>query len=166
MSSMPMDSPDMVAYRKPRSLSSSRKWTVASVPSMLLQRLTRLTISFAAAAALAGALAALPAPAAAQAGQTTVVIYGNDPCPRNAICIRKSEKDRYRIPPSQNPQGTRQERQSWANKSQQLMSVGSTGAMTCSPVGPGGYTGCLTQEINQARRDAKQQKQEDTAPEK
>src|SRR5205085_8457267 len=107
---------------------------------------------------------ALPTPAFAQAGQSTIVIYGNDPCPSSYICIRKGESERYRLPPSQNPQGTRQQRQSWAKKSQQLMSVGNTGTMQCSPVGPGGYTGCLTQEINQAKQDAREQQQQNTPP--
>jgi hypothetical protein len=114
-------------------------------------------------AAIAASLS-VPAPALAQAGQTTLVIYGNDPCPREYICIRKSESERYRLAPSQNPQGTRQQRQSWAKKSQQLMTVGNTGTMQCSPVGPGGYTGCLTQEINQAKQDAREQQQQNTPP--
>ena len=60
--------------------------------------MTRLMMSFAATAVLAGGFAALPAPAAAQAGQTTLVVYGNDPCPREYICIRKGESERYRLP--------------------------------------------------------------------
>lgn len=126
----------------------------------------RLTIIIATTAATAGGLASLPTAALAQAGQGKLVIYGNDPCPRENICIRAPESQRYRLPKSQNPQGTRQQRQSWANKSQQLMTVGNTGTGQCSPVGPGGYTGCLTKEINQAKQDAKEQQQQDTAPER
>jgi hypothetical protein len=126
--------------------------------------MNRLFRTFAATAAMAGGFVALPTPAFAQAGQSTIVIYGNDPCPSSYICIRKGESERYRLPPSQNPQGTRQQRQSWAKKSQQLMSVGNTGTMQCSPVGPGGYTGCLTQEINQAKQDAREQQQQNTPP--
>ena len=124
----------------------------------------RLTITLGAAAAIAMALAAIPAPAAAQAGQGTIVIYGNDPCPTNSICIRKSESDRYRLPKDQQLQGTRQQRESWANKSQALTTVGNTGTGSCSAVGPGGFTGCLTQEINQARKAAREQQQSDTPP--
>src|SRR3569833_3172983 len=100
--------------------------------------MTRLMLILAAAAT--GTLAALPAPAVAQAGQTTVVIYGNDPCPKEAICIRKGESDRYRLPKDQQLQGTRQETQSWARRSQPLETIGATGAQSCSPVGPGGFT--------------------------
>ena len=124
----------------------------------------RLTIIIATVAATAGAFASVPTAGLAQAGQGKLVIYGNDPCPRENICIRAPESQRYRLPKSQNPQGTRQQRQSWANKSHQLMTVGNTGTGQCSPVGPGGYTGCLTQEINQAKQDAKEQQQQDSAP--
>ena len=121
-------------------------------------------MTLAATAALAGGLATLPTPAAAQAGQGTIVIYGNDPCPTNSICIRKGESDRYRLPKDQQLQGTRQQRESWANKSQALTTVGNTGTGSCSAVGPGGFTGCLTQEINQARKAAREQQQSDTPP--
>lgn len=124
----------------------------------------RLMIIVAGTAAIAGADAAVPTAALAQAGQTTITIYGNDPCPRENICIRAPESQRYRLPQSQNPQGTRQQRQSWARKSKQIMTVGNTGAGTCSPVGPGGYTGCMAQEINQARQDTKEQQQQNSPP--
>lgn len=119
------------------------------------------------AATLTGVLlspAAVPTAAYAQAGNFTVVIYGNDPCPREAICIRKSEKDRYRIPQSQNPQGTRQERTSWAQKSKDLTTVGNTGIGSCSAVGPGGQSGCLIQEINRAKADTRQQAEDNQPP--
>ena len=53
------------------------------------------------------ALAAAPAPAAAQDGTyrtRTVVIFGNDECPKATnpdeivICARRPEEERYRIP--------------------------------------------------------------------
>lgn len=124
----------------------------------------RLATTLAATAVMASGFAALPAPAYAQAGQSAIVVYGNDPCPREYICIRKGESERYRLPPAQNPQGTRQQRQSWAKKSQQLMTVGNTGTMQCSAVGPGGHTGCLAQEINQAKQEAREQQQQETPP--
>src|SRR5437868_15198444 len=117
--------------------------------------MTRLMITLAASAALSGGFAALPTAAEAQAGQTTVVIYGNDPCPRDAICIRAPESQRYRLPKSQQLQGTPQQRQSWARQSQALTTVGSTGVGSCSGVGPGGSTGCLIKEINQAKKEAR-----------
>lgn len=130
----------------------------------------KLVTTLVGSAALAGSFVALPGIAVAQKGnQLEVVVYGSDPCPRSTesqivVCRHLPESQRYRLPSSQNPQGTRQQRQSWAKKSQQLMSVGNTGTMQCSPVGPGGYTGCLTQEINQAKQDAREQKEQNTPP--
>jgi hypothetical protein len=123
----------------------------------------KLMLSAATAGMLIG-IAAIPAPALAQAGQLTVTIYGNDPCPREYICVRKKESDRYRLPQSQNPQGTLQQRQSWSQKSQALETVGAVGTGSCSAVGPGGRTGCLVQEINQARKSTAEQAQQDQAP--
>jgi hypothetical protein len=126
--------------------------------------MTRLTMTLAVAAALASGLAAMPTPANAQAGQTTVTIFGSDPCPREAICVRAPESQRYRLPKSQQLQGTRQQRQSWARQSQALTTVGNTGAGSCSAVGPGGFTGCLTQQINQARKENRERTDQDQPP--
>ena len=78
----------------------------------------KLMLSAAGAASVLVGMAAFPTAAIAQAGNRSITIYGNDPCPRDAICIRAPESQRYRIPDSQNPQGTPQERNSWANKSE------------------------------------------------
>lgn len=126
----------------------------------------RLPMTLAAAAALAGGLVAVPAPAVAQVGQGKITIYGNDPCPAQNICVRAPESQRYRLPQSQNPQGTRQQRQSWAQRSKALTTTGATGAQSCSAVGPGGFTGCLTKEINQAKEERKEQQEQDTPPER
>jgi hypothetical protein len=123
-----------------------------------------------AAAAIAGTLAADPRPAMAQQGSTAeVVVYGNDPCPRSTddqvvVCSRRPETERYRLPKNQQLQGTRQQRQSWANKSQQLMTVGNTGTGSCSAVGPGGREGCLTQQIQQERQAAREAQESNTPP--
>src|SRR5215212_3479604 len=130
-----------------------------------------LTISLSSAAALAGGVAALPAPAQAQQNEIAeIIVYGNDPCPRSTddqvvVCARKPETERYRIPERLRPSGPRQTRNSWANRAKAFETVGNTGTFSCSPVGPGGYTGCLTQVINQARRDREQEASEGTPPE-
>ncbi len=131
--------------------------------------MTKLMLSLAATAVAASGSALLPTPAAAQQGQAEVVVYGNDPCPRQTesqivVCVHRPENERYRLPKNQQLQGSRQERQSWATKTQEIMSAGATGIQSCSPVGPGGHTGCLTQEIQQSRRAAQEQAQENTAP--
>ena len=124
----------------------------------------KLMLGAASAATVLVGMAAFPTAATAQAGNRSITIYGNDPCPRDAICIRAPESQRYRIPDSQNPQGTPQERNSWAKKSKPLMSVGATGVGSCSAVGPGGQSGCLIQQINRAKQESQQRTQADQAP--
>lgn len=124
----------------------------------------RLMITLAGSAILAGGFAILPAPALAQA-HPQIDIFGTDPCPTGYICVVHKESDRYRMPEALNPKGTRQQRQSWSRQSQALKTVGATGIGSCSAVGPGGFTGCLTQEIKQARRETREQQQQDQPPE-
>lgn len=134
--------------------------------------MTRLMITLAATAAAAAGFAVLPAPAAAQQNAVAeIIVYGTDPCPRSTddqvvVCARRPESERYRIPEKYRPGGDRQQTEAWASHSQELMTVGSTGTFSCSPVGPGGYTGCLTQVINQARQENKQQATDNQPPEK
>lgn len=134
--------------------------------------MTRLTITAAlAAATITGGLSLLPAPAAAQSGNISeIIVYGSDPCPRSTdsqvvVCARKPETERYRIPEKYRSGGPRQTREAWTNKAKALETVGNTGTFSCSPVGPGGFTGCLTQVINQARQERNEQTAGDTPPE-
>ena len=119
--------------------------------------MTRLTILMSAAAvAVAGGYAAIPTPAKAQNNIAEIIVYGNDPCPRSTedqvvVCSRVPESERYRIPKRYRPSGPPQVSQSWATKSKVLETVGETGTNSCSPVGPSGFTGCLTKVIKQAR---------------
>jgi hypothetical protein len=131
--------------------------------------MTKLMITLAAGAAAIGGFAVLPAPAAAQANNE-VIVYGNDPCPRSTdstvyVCTRRPENQRYRIPETLRESGTRQQRQAWANKTRQIMTAGATGIGSCSPVGPGGHTGCLIQEIRQSKQESQEAAQQGTAPE-
>jgi hypothetical protein len=133
--------------------------------------MTKLLFPLVATAALAGGLAALPGTAAAQAGNrvSEIIVYGNDPCPRSAddevvVCARKPETERYRIPERFRSTGPRQTREAWANKARALETVGATGINSCSPVGPGGFTGCLAQVVRQARAEADEAAAEGNAP--
>ena len=116
---------------------------------------------FLAAAACAAFSVAAPAAAQRTAADDVkvnqLIVYGNDPCPQSTdeeitVCGRLPESERYRIPRSfrnvTDPANT-----SWANKALELQYVGRTGIGSCSPVGPGGATGCLQQLINQARAE-------------
>lgn len=112
----------------------------------------------AATAGLAFAANAAAQPAADEVKVNQLIVYGNDPCPQSTsddeivVCARRPENDRFRIPePLRNagdPANT-----SWAAKAVELQYVGRTGIESCSPVGPGGATGCLTRFINQARAE-------------
>ena len=132
--------------------------------------MARFVITLAAAVTAATGFAPIPAPGMAQAQSNVaeVIVYGNDPCPRSTddqvvVCARRPETERYRIPQKYRPSGPRQETEAWARKSRVLETVGSTGINSCSPVGPGGYTGCLTQVIREAR-EQRQQSNEDSTP--
>ena len=131
----------------------------------------RLALSIAGTAALAGGLAAVPSSATAQSetlGQ--VIVYGNDPCPRTTddeivVCVRRPEKDRYRIHEDLRSSGARQQRESWTKQSRAIMSAGNTGINSCSAVGPAGHTGCLIQEIENNKAAVQEGQQAETAPE-
>jgi hypothetical protein len=126
------------------------------------------------AAILATGLAVQAAPIAAQEkASTEVTVYGDDPCPADrsasgsiVVCKRLPEAQRYRIPPKYRPSGTRQQMDSWANRAKSMQYIGNTGTMSCSNVGPGSYTGCLSQEIARAKAERAESQSEDTPPPK
>ncbi len=103
------------------------------------------------------ALLLFAAPALAQGSDEKVnqlIVYGDDPCPPSAaneitVCARKEEAERYRIPEplreSFSPQND-----AWTNRVLAYETVGSTGTLSCSPVGGGGFTGCLGKLIDTA----------------
>ncbi len=132
--------------------------------------MTRFMIALAATAASAAGLAALSTPASAQARVNEIIVFGNDPCPRSTddevvVCARRPESERYRLPENLRPSGPPQAGQAWATRIKSLETASDVGVHTCSPVGPGGYVGCMTQVIRQAREERRQQVQENTAPE-
>jgi hypothetical protein len=112
-----------------------------------------------ASAAFIAALA-IASPAHAQ-GETSnerinqLIVYGNDPCPQSSneaeitVCARKAESERYRIPENLRGIDTPQS-SSWNNKVLAYETVGKQGTLSCSPVGPGGSTGCLGKLIEKA----------------
>jgi hypothetical protein len=133
--------------------------------------MSRLLIILAGTAATAGAaLAELPATAVAQQGNIAeIIVYGTDPCPRSTddqvvVCARRPETERYRIPEKYRPNGSRQQNESWAVRSKVLETVGDTGINSCSPVGPGGFTGCEIQVIKEARQQRREQAEDSKPP--
>ena len=132
--------------------------------------MSKLSLSLGAAALGLAALVAPAAPALAQNGKVSeIIVYGTDPCPRSTddeivVCARKPETERYRIPERLRQGGSLQSRQSWAARARTFETVGATGTNSCSPVGPGGFTGCSQQLINQAFKERKEQSTDDIAP--
>ena len=115
--------------------------------------------TLAAAAFIATAGFASPAAAQDEAGERVnmVIVYGDDACPQSTaeeiiVCARQSENERYRIPESlrfsEDP-----ENQAWARRVENLEMVGDFGALSCSPVGAGGFTGCTQEMIAKAYAD-------------
>jgi hypothetical protein len=110
------------------------------------------------------ALIALPSPVAAQGEGERInqlIVYGDDPCPQSTadeitVCARKDESERYRIPDilRGNPNSVKNE--PWTDRVAAYETVGSQGIASCSPVGPGGASGCLTRLINAAYQERRE----------
>ena len=134
-----------------------------------MPKLPLLTVA-ASAFALAVPALVVPVPAAAQNGRISeIIVYGTDPCPRSTddevvVCARKPESERFRIPERYRQSGSRQSRESWANKALAFETYGRTGINSCSPVGPAGFTGCTQQLINQAFKEREEQADQGSVP--
>lgn len=109
----------------------------------------------AAAMFVAGFTAASPAAAQSENEKINqLIIYGDDPCPASSgaeitVCARKDESERYRIPePLRDSQSPAND--AWNNRVVAYETVGQGGTLSCSPVGPGGSTGCLAKLVNRA----------------
>ena len=84
-----------------------------------------------------------------------LVIFEGDTCPPSSddtinVCAVLPNHERFRIPENLRGDPNAPENQSWTNKAIELSYVGRTGTGSCSTVGPGGFTGCAQQLINQA----------------
>jgi hypothetical protein len=98
--------------------------------------------------------AAQPAAPAAVTRESTIIVYGDDPCPQPeneneaVVCARRPEAERYRIPRQIRERQPIEE--SWGSRVASLedesrpMRPGS-----CSAVGSGGQSGCTNMMIRQ-----------------
>jgi hypothetical protein len=108
-------------------------------------------IAFAAALGLIAApVFAAPAPKTPATKISTLVVFGNDPCPRSSddevvVCARQPESERYRIPKQFRGKRYNAARDgSWAGTARVLEYVSSRGLPgSCSFVGTAGQTGCF-----------------------
>ena len=133
--------------------------------------MSKLPLALSGAALTFTALALPAAPALAQNSSkvSEIIVYGTDPCPRSTddeivVCARKDERERYRIPERFRKGGSIQSRQAWAVRARNFETVGATGVNSCSPVGPAGFTGCLSQLTKQAFDERREQATGDTTP--
>lgn len=102
-----------------------------------------------------GAFAA--APADAQRRQRTVEVFGDDPDPvaqgdEILIIARRPESDRYRIP-TEFREAAQADAVSQEARVDEMVAIGRTGTDSCSPVGPGGFTGCFMRDVQNNRTE-------------
>jgi len=88
--------------------------------------------------------------------QRQLIIYGNDPCPADTICVTAPEEERYRIPKNLRAKPFSPANQSWSVRAQAAMEEGKSGAGSCSAVGAGGWTGCYMEQMRKAREETRQ----------
>jgi hypothetical protein len=105
--------------------------------------------------ALGATLGALgSAPASAQLGnERALVVFGSDPCPRDTICVRAPETERYRIPKELRENMVSAGNERWADRAKSIEYAGSTGTASCSTQGSGSWTGCWGQMMKQAKSE-------------
>jgi hypothetical protein len=90
---------------------------------------------------------------------STLVVFGNDPCPKSTpnevvVCARQPEGERYRIPKRLRRSDYNAARDgSWAGTAKVLEMVSQQGLPnSCSPIGSYGFSGCFTQFLAANRR--------------
>lgn len=106
------------------------------------------------AATLFAAFVALPsAPASAQIGNRLITVFGNDPCPRDEICVRAPENERYRIPKELRGESGEAAAARWGQRAKSLEYAGASGTMSCTPVGSSGASGCFRELVRKAREE-------------
>jgi len=122
-------------------------------------------------------LAAAPAPADPPAAPepqrySTLVVFGDDPCPRSSedevvVCARMPENERYRLPKrfrgrkaAEGPASV-----AWSRKVESMEYVSRMGIPnSCSVQGSFGATGCFQQFMRQARQEREAEAQERDIP--
>lgn len=90
---------------------------------------------------------------------STLLVYGNDPCPRSSadeivVCARQPEAERYRIPKALRRGKYNAARDgSWAGTARVLEYVSRQGLPgSCSPNGSYGQSGCFRQFLEANRK--------------
>lgn len=126
---------------------------MAQRPAMIARKAFLLIAIFAGATTIAAGPAGAEDP---PERETSIVVYGNDACPRPrdenevVVCARRPEEERYRIPPALRANRERQTEVAWGTANAQLDAEQAyTRPNSCSPVGSYGQSGCVQQMLNQ-----------------
>jgi hypothetical protein len=108
---------------------------------------------------IASPVFAAPTAGTTEAKISTLLVFGNDPCPRSTedevvVCARQPESERYRIPKQFRGKRYNAARDgSWAGTAKVLEYVSSRGLPgSCSFVGTAGQTGCFRRFLDENRR--------------
>jgi hypothetical protein len=122
----------------------------------ILRAIASLALVLASAAALAAE------PAAPRS--STLVVYGNDACPKSSddevvVCARRPENERYRVPKELREKERLPGGLAWGQQvSQMEEATRFTRPNSCSTVGSGGQSGCFAQSIRQWFADRSQRR--------
>ena len=96
----------------------------------------------------------------------TLVVFGNDRCPTGTICVRAPESERYRIPKT--IRDTTPSPSSGAGAQRELAAstaaVSASGTGSCTTTGPGGYIGCWSKAMRDAKAERKAEAAGTTPP--
>jgi hypothetical protein len=102
---------------------------------------------------------AAPAAKTAETRLSTLLVFGNDPCPQSTedevvVCARQPESERYRIPKQFRGRQYNAARDgSWAGTARVLEYVSTRGLPgSCSFNGTAGQTGCFRRFLEENRR--------------
>ena len=122
-------------------------------------KISAFAILGAAAALIAMPAFAAPAAKTAEAKLSTLLVFGNDPCPRSTeeeivVCARQPESERYRIPKQLRGRQYNAARDgSWAGTARVLEYVSTRGLPgSCSFNGTAGQTGCFRRFLEENGR--------------
>lgn len=108
-------------------------------------------LAFAAVLALPGGPARADAPDRVE----TLVVYGNDPCPKQqdgaiVVCARKPESERYRIPEPLRRKKEVAGSQGWSSRVETMEAASRTVLPnSCSVIGSNGQSGCTQAMLRQ-----------------